>query len=102
MPFAAALDDLLKSTDYFKSAGQKWEDVEPYKSHRRNKATAQEVKQDAPQVTQAARTTSKATSKPQEVKPQEDKPQEVKTAARVASKKTTSKKVATAAGKTSK
>ena len=37
VPFAAALDGLLRSTDYFKSAGQKWEDITPYKSHRRDK-----------------------------------------------------------------
>ena len=39
MHFASALDDLLKSTDYFKSTGKTWEDVEPYRSHRRALAT---------------------------------------------------------------
>ena len=37
LPFAAALDDLLKASDYFKSTGATWESVEPYKSHRRDK-----------------------------------------------------------------
>ena len=89
LPFAAALDDLLKASDYFKGTGSKWEDVEPYKSHRRDKATstAQDVQ---------------ATSKPQDV-PQ-DRPQEVKQAAKVvqtakkAAKASTAKK---AAGKAS-
>ena len=67
VPFAAALDELLKSTDYFKSAGQAWEDITPYKSRRRDKPqdkpqNAQEVKQDAPQTAQAAKVASKATS----------------------------------------
>lgn len=78
MPFAQALDDLLKASDYFKGAGGgKWEEVEPYRSHRRDKhrtETETETAQDAPQ---------------------EVKPQEVKTAARKAVKTSTSK----AAGK---
>ena len=45
LPFAQALDDLLKSTDYFKSAGKAWEDVEPYKSHRRDKSTPEDVQE---------------------------------------------------------
>lgn len=50
LPFAESLDALLKSTDYFKSAGCKWEEVEPYKSRRLKKSTdtAQEA-QDVPQ-----------------------------------------------------
>ena len=73
LPFAAALDELLKSTDYFKSAGVKWENVEPYKSHRRDKHTAtsttenkQDVPQDVPQEVKTAKTVktaAKATSK---------------------------------------
>ena len=73
LPFAAALDDLLKSTDYFKGTGTTWEDIVPYKSHRRDKH-ATEGEQDAPQDTppskrQVARaaktvkTASKAASK---------------------------------------
>ena len=68
MPFAAALDELLKSTDYFKGTGATWESVEPYRSHRRDKH-ATEDEQDAPQeVTKAAKVASKATSKPQAAK----------------------------------
>ena len=74
MPFAQALDDLLKASDYFRGTGKAWEDVEPYKSRRRKSATedVQEVKQDVsqdvtskPQTAQAAKvakTTSKTTS----------------------------------------
>ena len=54
LPFAAALNDLLKASDYFKSTGGKWEDVEPYRSHRRDKhatETAQD-KQEAPHAPQ--------------------------------------------------
>ena len=82
LPFAAALDELLQASDYFRSTGKAWESVEPYKSHRRSKSTTegeQEVKtaskpQDAPQdkqeqpqevkQVQAAKATSKASSKP--------------------------------------
>lgn len=71
LPFAAALDELLKSTDCFKGMSIKWEDITPYKSHRRDKSTTtsttetpQEVKQDTPQeVTQAAKTTNKTSVK---------------------------------------
>ena len=58
MPFAAALDDLLKASDYFKGIGQKWEDVEPYKSRRLKKST-EETAQDV----QAAKVASKTSSK---------------------------------------
>lgn len=77
MHFASALDDLLKSTDYFKSTGKAWDDITPYKSHRRSKSTTedeQEVKtaskpQDAPQTAQAAKATSKKTSSKSSSKP---------------------------------
>lgn len=70
LPFAAALDALLKGSEFFEGIGKAWEDVEPYRSHRRDKATsttetAQDVPQDvqAPQeVKQAAKQASKATS----------------------------------------
>ena len=72
LPFAAALDNLLKSTTFFADLGKAWEDIPPYKSHRRDKqATEQDV-------------------------------QEVKTAAKVTSKKSTTKKVASKASKASK
>ena len=96
LPFAQALDDLLKATTYFKGTGSKWEDITPYKSHRRDKNTTEDeqevktaskphdVKQAAgkPQAVQAAKVTKTA-----------NKPQEVKTA------KAASKAVKTAAGK---
>lgn len=96
LPFAAALDELLKASDYFKSTDKAWEDITPYKSRRRDKATstAQEVKQDTPRDVQA--------SKPYEV------PQEVKqvvqaakkaTKASTASKASTAKKTAKTASK---
>ena len=79
LPFAAALDELLKQSACFKGMQMAWEDITPYKSHRRDKhATGTEDKQDAPQ----------------EVKQAAGKPQEVKQAAK--------KAVKTAAGKTSK
>ena len=71
LSFAAALDSLLQSTACFKGMQMAWEDVEPYKSHRRDKhATETQEAQEAPQEAQAAK---------QEVKT-------VKTAAKVASK----------------
>ena len=66
LPFAQALDDLLKASAFFKSTGTAWQDVEPYRSRRRSKSTTedeQEVKQDAPQDgTQAAKTSVKTTA----------------------------------------
>ena len=40
LPFAQALDELLKASDYFQSVGKAWEDIKPYKSRRRDKSTA--------------------------------------------------------------
>ena len=108
LPFAEALDAVLQASAFFKSTGKAWEDVEPYKSHRRDKSTAtnatetentsttenkQDVPQDVPQD---------AASKPQEA-PQEA-PQEVKTtqAAKVASTSKTVKTVKTAGKAASK
>lgn len=87
LPFAESLDALLKASDYFNGMNIKWENVEPYKSRRRDKRTTEtqdaQVAQDG---TQAA-----------------GKPQEVKTAAKATSKtvKTAGKTVKTAS-KTSK
>ena len=75
VPFAEALDELLKSTDYFKSTGTAWEEVTPYKSRRRSKGTTEDAPQDkqdapqaskpqeAPQTAQAANKAVKTTSK---------------------------------------
>ena len=90
LPFAAALDALLKASTFFQSTGKAWEDVEPYKSHRRDKAAADKQaaaflhdKQDAPQDVQAAKVASKATT---------SKASASKAAGKAASKTSTSKK----------
>ena len=107
LPFAQALDELLKASTFFQSAGKAWEDITPYKSHRRDKHVtedasttknkqdasqdvpqdAQEVKQDAPQEVKAAQTAKEVKQEAQ--------------AAKVASKavKATSKAVKAATGK---
>ena len=86
LPFAQALDALLKASDFFKKSGKAWEDVEPYRSHRRDKAAADKQasaflhgKQDAPQAAKEVKQEAQAAK------------QEVKQAAKVASKATTSK-----------
>lgn len=61
LPFAAALDELLKASDFFRATGKAWEEVEPYKSHRRDKATAQDKQEQ--EVKQAAKQAAKQTSK---------------------------------------
>ena len=83
LPFAAALDELLKQSACFKGMQMAWEDITPYKSRRRDKAAADKAaadflhgKQEAPQASKqaakvaskAVKATSKATSKPQEAK----------------------------------
>ena len=51
LPFAQALDALLQASPFFISTGTAWEEVEPYKSRRRDKSTTETAgKQDAPQV----------------------------------------------------
>lgn len=55
LPFAAALDGLLKASDYFKSIGVKWEEVEPYKSHRRDKHATESKPQDTQESTQESK-----------------------------------------------
>ena len=72
LPFVAALDELLKSSDYFKDIGVKWENIEPYKSHRRDKGTATST------ATSTAETVQDTASKPQGVQDATSKPQEVK------------------------
>lgn len=97
LPFSQALDALLQASAFFQSTGKAWEEVEPYKSHRRDKhATEMEAKQDAPQDV-----TSKPQDAPQDVQAA-GKLQEVKTAARKASKATSSKATSKAAGKAGK
>ena len=89
MPFAQALDALLKASDYFRNTGATWDEVEPYKSHRRDKhATETEDEQDAPQGKPQDVQEVKTASKPQDGA---QAAQEVKQAAKVASKTSTSK-----------
>ena len=57
LPFAAALDALLKESDYFASMDKAWEDITPYRSHRRDKPEASKA-----QTAQAASKTSSKTS----------------------------------------
>ena len=62
VPFAAALDALLKASAFFQGLGGKWEEVTPYKSRRMKKST--DAEQDAPRdVKQAAQEVTKAASK---------------------------------------
>lgn len=95
LPFAAALDELLKASEFFTTMGKAWEEVEPYRSRRRDKTTAtstdvpqevpQDVKQDEP-VKQAA-------------KPVKQASKATKTAGKAASKATSSKTAGKAASK---
>ena len=54
LPFAAALDALLKASSFFQTTGKAWEEVEPYKSHRRDKH-ATETEQDEQEAPQASK-----------------------------------------------
>ena len=81
LPFAQALDDLLKASDFFKSTGKAWNEIQPYKSHRRDK-----------HATETESTTQDAQDAPQDV-------QEVKQAAKASTSKTAAKKAASKAGK---
>ena len=91
LPFAAALDELLKQSACFKGMQMAWEDITPYKSHRRDKHTTEDASK--PQDVQAA-------GKPQD---EQETPQASKQAAKATSKTSTAKKaVKTTAGKTNK
>lgn len=90
VPFAEALDELLKSTDYFKSVGMKWEEVEPYRSHRRDKHTTESAgATETAQEAQEAQEVKQATSKP--VKPVKPVKQAAKAASKASASKATSK-----------
>lgn len=79
LPFAESLDELLRATSFFKGMQMAWEDVEPYKSHRRDK--------------HATESTTETESKQEEVKPQEVKPQAAQATKKTV--KTTSKVTST-------
>ena len=128
MTFVAALDALLQASDYFASLGKAWEDVEPYKSRRRDRhatETAQDEQagkqdapqaskpqgkaQDAPQTAQDVPHDVKQASKPQDVQTAQDvtsKPQAAKVASNASASKASASKTATSktskASKTSK
>ena len=60
LPFAEALDVLLKSTEFVRSSHKDWSTIVPYKS-RRMKKSEQDVQEVKPQeVTKAAKVTSKS------------------------------------------
>ena len=108
MTFAEALDALLRTSEYFATKGIKWQDVEPYRSHRRDKATSTPSTPDTPDKQDAPDTPDKQdapqASKPQASKPQgkaqdaQDVPQAAQ-AAKVASKARASKARASKAAK---
>ena len=68
LPCAAALDALLQASSYFGGTGKAWEDIEPYRSHRRDKHTTPDAP-DTPDTPPDTPPAAKAASKPQ------DKPQ---------------------------
>ena len=116
MTFAEALDTLLRTSEYFAAKGVRWEDVEPYKSHRRDKATRtpdtpdKPEAQDTPEAPQASKQAAKAQDAqdvPQAAQAAKaSKPQDVQTAQDVTSKpqaaKVASKASASKANKTAK
>ena len=72
MTFSEALDTLLRTSEYFAARGVKWTDVEPYRSHRRDKpatetaskpSTPQAAKTSKPSTAKASKASSKTTSK---------------------------------------
>ena len=88
LPFAESLDALLKASDFFKNTGKAWEEVEPYRSHRRDKHTTET------HDVQTAQDGTQAAGNPQEVKQEvkQGKPvKPIKTAAKKAESKATSK-----------
>ena len=89
LPFAQALDELLKSTDCFKGMSIKWDEIKPYKSRRRDKQAeespikpqdvqAASKSQDGAQTAQAAKVAKKTASASKATK---------KTASKAANKK---------------
>lgn len=63
VPFAEALDELLRVSTFFEKLGKTWEEVEPYRSHRRDKHATENTTETVQEVKQAAKQTGKATSK---------------------------------------
>ena len=64
LPFAAALDELLKASEFLKNTGKAWDDITPYKSRRRDRNTAETAQeaQDVPQEAQEVKTAAKTSA----------------------------------------
>ena len=64
VPFAAALDELLKASPFFQNTGKAWEDITPYKSRRRDKSTTENTTENTTEDT--TETASKPQDTPQD------------------------------------
>ncbi len=95
LPFAAALDALLQASTFFQSTGKAWEEVTPYKSRRRDKATST-TENTTENTTETAQDTA---SKPQDTA---SKPQDVQAAKKAVKTSTSKAAVGKAAGKAGK
>ena len=63
LPFASALDALLKSTAFFADLGVEWSTITPYKSRRMKKSGEQDAPQAASKTANKAVKTSKTAKK---------------------------------------
>ena len=77
LPFAQALDNLLKATAFFVSLGVEWSTIQPYRSRRRDKPATeteskpqevQEVKTAAKKAVKTSKAAGKAARKAEEKK----------------------------------
>ena len=99
MTFAEALDTLLRTSEYFAAKGVRWADVEPYKSHRRDRHATEDAPQGKPQTAK----TSKPQGKAQDAQDVPQAAQAAKVASKAsASKASASKASASKANKTAK
>ena len=89
VPFAAALDALLKASPFFASIGVEWGEITPYKSHRRDKHATEDATEDAPQDEKTSKAAADKAVKTSKAK------KAVKTAADKAVKAATKKAVKT-------
>lgn len=97
LPFAQALDALLQASAFFQSTGRAWEDVEPYKSHRRDKHTTETENTSTTETAQD--TASKPQDAPQEVTSKPQATQAAKTTSKTSASKTSASKAAGKGGK---
>lgn len=97
VPFAMALDALLRASAFFHSTGKTWEDITPYRSHRRDKqATETESTMKSTTATSTATTSTAATSTTETVQ------EAAKTMNKTSTAKKAVKTVKTAVGKAGK